>query len=187
MSEKLFTVSIEPTELIRIPILPAQIVTYESGLEQRNRVWNHARFRFDLRWLFPLADVQVNSVANFFLEHGGDFEAFLFQPELYSAGLGSLAVLGKGTGARTSFKTHGNRFGSAQILVDGSSVTATYSAGNALITLAAAPSSGAIVTTVVQSERFVVRFAESQVNHEFFLWKLTRGSQVSLIQDKGLV
>jgi hypothetical protein len=189
MSEKLFTFAAgdEPSTLTRRAILPAQIVTYESGLEQRNLIWIHPRFGFTLTWDSPLRDVAVNSVINFFVEHGGDLRTFLFQPELFSAGTGSLQALGIGTGARHEYKVHGNRFGAAQVFVDGASRAATYAPGIGMITITAAPASGAVVTAWVSSERFVVRFAESTLNQEWFFWQLARGQTVTLIQDKGVV
>lgn len=188
MSEKLFTFTAgnEPSELVRTLILPAEIVEYESGLEQRNRKWLHARFRFDLRWAHPLDQVVVNSIATFSAEHGGNFESFLYLPSPGTE-IDSGQAIGKGNGSRVLFKVYGNRVGSIQAFVNAASVAATYSLGNGTITFATAPASGAIITTNVSSERYVVRFLESQLNHEFFLWKLARGSQVSLIQDKGLV
>lgn len=190
MSSKLFTLVSDannPTTLRRMAIMPAQVVEFESGLEQRNKVWTVPRFRFDLGWEFPLDDTTVNSILGFNIEHGGNYEAFLFQPALIDTGAAALSgqVLGKGNGAQVVYKTYGNRYASAQVYVDGSSVTATYSTGGATITLAVAPTSGQLVTANVTSERFVVRFDESQINHEFFLWKLTKGFQVTLVQEKG--
>lgn len=191
MSTKLFTMVSDannPTTLKRILIMPAQVVEYETGLEQRNRIWQYPRFRFDAQWQFPLSQITANSVQNFWVEHGGDFETFLVQPTDFGPGtdISTGQVLGKGNGVRTLYKVYGNRFGSAQVYVNGSSVSATYSGGNGLITMGAAPASGAVVTADVTSERYVVRFATSEHEAEFFLYQLTRGFAVTLIQDKGL-
>ncbi len=178
-----------PITLIRTPILPAQIITFESGLEQRNRVWSNPRFKFELRWKL-LDDTDTRSVMNFFMERGGNFESFLFQDP--TAPNGSGQVLGLGTGSRTLFKIYGNRIASAAALLDGVDITATsiagvtVSLGNGTVTFATAPTSGQVVTSNVQSERYVVRFEQGQWNHEYFVWLLVREATVTLLQDKGL-
>jgi uncharacterized protein (TIGR02217 family) len=190
VSEKVFTVAAEASTLVRVPILPAQIVTYESGLEQRNRVWQFPRFRFDLHWEYPLSDVQVSSIMGFFIEHGGNFESFLFLPQSLGAATDVVTgqVLGKGNGTRTLYRVYGNRVGSVHaIYLDGSSTGAwTASLTNGTVTLTTAPSSGVLVTADVSSERYVVRFAEDAVQIEWVLYKLARLQTLTLLQEKGL-
>lgn len=182
MSTKVFGPT--PSTLVRTPIYGSQIVTFESGIEQRNKIWENPRFEFELGWKI-LDETDVRSIMNFYMEHGGDFEAFLFQDPTAAANSGQ--VLGKGTGYRTLFKIYGNRAASISAYVNGGAVTYTTSLDNGTVTFAAAPASGSVITADVTSERFVVRFRDSRLNQEYFIWRLVREQRVGLLQDKGLL
>jgi uncharacterized protein (TIGR02217 family) len=145
-----------------------EIVSFGSGREERNARWAHSRRRYDAGYGTRTLDALRSAVA-FFEERRGRLYGFRWRDRLdQTSGLSGITPLdqgiGTGDGARRAFqlvKTYGGSFapyqrpidkpvaGSVRVAVNGSELPpAAFScdATTGLVTLTAAPASGAAVT-----------------------------------------
>ncbi len=145
-----------------------EIVSFGSGREERNARWAHSRRRFDAGYGIKTLDALRSTVA-FFEERRGRLYGFRWRDRLdQTSGLSGITPLdqgiGTGDGARRDFqlvKTYGGSFapyrrpidkpvaGSVRVAVNGSELPPaafTCDATTGLVTLTAAPASGAAVT-----------------------------------------
>lgn len=145
-----------------------EIVSFGSGREQRNARWAHSRRRFDAGYGIKTLDA-LRSVVAFFEERRGRLYGFRWRDRLDQfSGLSGITALdqgiGTGDGVRRVFpltKTYGSGFapyqrpigkpvdGSVRVAVNGSELPSSGFACDAttgLVTLAAAPPTGAAIT-----------------------------------------
>lgn len=145
-----------------------EIVSFGSGREERNARWAHSRRRYDAGYGIKTLDA-LRSVVAFFEERRGRLHGFRWRDRLdQTSGLSGITPLdqgiGTGDGVRRVFqltKTYGGNFapyhrvidkpvdGSVRVAVNGGELLpAMFScdATTGLVTLAAAPASGAAVT-----------------------------------------
>lgn len=145
-----------------------EIVSFGSGREERNARWAHSRRRFDAGYGIKTLDSLRNAVA-FFEERRGRLYGFRWRDRLdQTSGLSGISPLdqgiGAGDGTRRVFqltKTYGSGFapyqrvidkpvdGSVRVAVNGSELQPgafTCDATTGMVTLTAAPSSGAAIT-----------------------------------------
>lgn len=146
-----------------------QIVELSSGDEERNASWADSRRRYDVSYGIRRAD-DLHAVVEFFEARNGRLYGFRFKDWAdYKSGLPSRAVsdedqrIGTGTGAQTTFqlrKRYGSDAhhwwrsirkpvaGSVRIAVDAVELFSGWSVDltTGVVTLAAAPAPGAVVT-----------------------------------------
>lgn len=146
-----------------------QIVELSSGDEERNASWADSRRRYDVSYGVRRAD-DLHAVVEFFEARNGRLYGFRFKDWAdYKSGLPSRAVsdedqrIGTGTGAQTTFqlrKRYGSDAhhwwrsirkpvaGSVRIAVDAVELFSGWSVDltTGVVTLAAAPAPGAVVT-----------------------------------------
>ena len=151
------------------PERATDIVTLASGREERNSRWAQSRRRYNAGYgVKSRADMQA--VLAFFEERRGRFHSFLWRDGLDQSSNGGDGtptptdqVIGAGDGTTTVFqlsKTYGASFdpyarpitkpvaGSVRVAVDGTELTTGFSVDvlTGLVTLAAAPAAGKVVT-----------------------------------------
>lgn len=144
-----------------------EVVTLASGREERNALWAGSRRRYDAG-LGLRSDDDLHAVIAFFEARGGKLHAFRFRDWLDWKSCPPLAapgatdqVIGTGDGSRTVFALsrayqsggHGwTRMitrpvaGTVRVAMDGMAVAPAVDHSTGLVTFAAAPAGGAVIT-----------------------------------------
>jgi uncharacterized protein (TIGR02217 family) len=140
-----------------------EVVTLASGAEARNAIWAGSRRRWDVGSAVTRIEM-LQAVVSFFEARGGRLNGFRFRDALDDRSGASGAavsaadqVIGMGDGAQASFqlvKAYGDYSrrilkpvaGSVVVAVDGAGVAASVDAVTGIVTLAAPPAEGAVVT-----------------------------------------
>ena len=151
------------------PERATDVVTLASGREERNSRWAQSRRRYNAGYGVK-SRADMAAVLAFFEERRGRFHSFLWRDGLDQSSNGGDGtptptdqVIGAGDGTTTAFqlsKTYGASFdpyirsitkpvaGSVRVAVDGTELTTGFSVDvlTGLVTLAAAPAAGKVVT-----------------------------------------
>lgn len=140
-----------------------EVVPLTGGREARNAVWAGSRRRWEIGSAVTTLD-GLQALAAFFEARGGRLHGFRFRDRVDDRSCAPGAVpsmldqeIGTGDGAQTVFeltKAYGawrRRIwkpvvGSVSVAVDGTEVAAVVDAATGVVTLAAAPAEGAVVT-----------------------------------------
>jgi hypothetical protein len=167
------------------PLMSNEMVPYKSGFEQRNLLWERPRFLIPLEY-HALTDTERKQMQEFLLRRRGIFEAFLFQNPLLPNPAGEYFGLGNAT--KTKFK----------IMEDWAAAVTTYTNGvidspqptvdyfTGVVTYAAAPAQGAVLTYDATNAKYRVHFAEDYIDFDRVVhdrW----GTTVELVQEKTLI
>jgi len=145
------------------PERKTEVVTLASGAEARNALWAGSRRRWDVGSAVTRLDT-LQTVVAFFEARGGRLSGFRFRDALddRSCAPGAAVsatdqVIGTGDGVTNTFqlvKAYGGYArrilkpvaGSVVVAVGGAPVSASVNAATGLVTLAAVPAEGAVVT-----------------------------------------
>jgi len=185
------------------PERATDIVTLASGREERNSRWAQSRRRYNAGYgVKSRADMQA--VLAFFEERRGRFHSFLWRDALDHSSNGTEAPLptdqelGTGDGVATMFqlrKKYGANFdpywrviskpvaGSVRVAVDGSEVAGgfTLDTSTGIVTFAAAPADGAIVTAGFLFD-VPVRFDVDRLDIELSSFDAAEAPSIPLIE-----
>ena len=167
-----------------------------SGMESRTALWSYPRWNWELSYDLlrsAAAFHELQDLVGFFNARRGAFDSFLFDDPDDNAALAQ--AIGSGDGSNRAFQAV-RLFGgfvepiynlktSPTVYINGSSagvVVSSYTGG--LITLASAPSLGAVVTADL-SYYWRVRFAEDTAEFNQFMYQLYECQKVLLKGVKG--
>lgn len=187
------------------PERATDVVTLSSGAEERNSRWAHSRRRYNAGYgVKSVAD--MDAVLHFFEERRGRFHTFLFRDPLdHGSGAPGAAAdaedqdIGTGDGAETAFqlaKAYGVSFdpyarpiarpvaGTVIVALDGVAQEAGTDftvAAEGVVTFAAAPGAGVVVTAGFEFD-VEVRFDTDRLDVELTSFDAAQAPNIPLIE-----
>jgi uncharacterized protein (TIGR02217 family) len=181
----------------RTPIAGKTLIqTSVSGMENRAALWTAPRWQWTLSYNFLRDDAtdEFRTLCAFFLARQGSFDSFLFSdPDDCSVTGQPLGAAGAGQTAFQLVRSFGGftepvlapKLVSA-VYVDGASIGSAWSVSPAggVLTLAAAPAAGAIVSADF-TFYFPVRFLADQVDFGKFMNRLWEQKKLDFVSLKN--
>lgn len=179
----------------RTPEWKTMVQESVSGLESRAALWSTPRWTWELSYDLlrsAPAFVELQTIVGFFNARRGAFDSFLFEDPDDSAV--SSQPIASGDGSMRAFQAvrgYGgfvepvyNLKGTPTVYVDGVVQSEVTYSSSGLITLASAPTMGAVVTADL-AYRWRVRFSEDTAEFNQFMYQLYECQKLVLKGVKG--
>jgi hypothetical protein len=153
--------SIQVADVKRSPAWHTEVVEYETGFTQRNRVRLRPMMAWELR-LRLITETQYLDLLDFWHQHSGAFEAFWFND--WTEDDPVQRTFATAAGANTRYKLPHDAMDSATIYVGGvADPTATVDLTTGVVTFAAAPAEDVVLSYSATNARYRTRFAEDML------------------------